>query len=151
MATKLSPALRVADKGDAPAIISLLLTSFRTIPLFALLYAPLQLNKDNAFDTVYFWSRRVHLAIADPSSDVLVAELPITYLDNVPEWRNSDGGGNNASWQMFEWVQRRARLEQTRLKSGTVVVRVCDMAVAWHKQNWGRQGTSFEHHSSFSM
>jgi hypothetical protein len=64
----------------------------------------------------------VHLAIADPSSDVLVAELPITYLDNVPEWRNSDGGGNNASWQMFEWVQRRARLEQTRLKSGTVVV-----------------------------
>jgi hypothetical protein len=39
IAIKLSPALRVTDKRDVPAIISLLLISFRTFPLFALFYA----------------------------------------------------------------------------------------------------------------
>jgi hypothetical protein len=121
MAKKLEPTLRLADNSDVPAILSLLLTSFRSFPLFDLLYSPLQENKDYALDTIFFWGRRVKLAIGDSHSSVLVAEVPQDAAQSIASWKDRHEG-NGEAWEMLEWARTRGRLEQAVPAKNTAIV-----------------------------
>jgi hypothetical protein len=120
-----SPAasIRRAEESDIPAILALLLTSFRQFPLFTFLYAPLDCNKAAAHDTVFFWRRRLLLNLLDPAVTVLVAEVP----ESVPATTLTRGDDvdevENESWNMLEWVTRNGKLSQSsRLTAGKLVV-----------------------------
>ena len=121
MAQTLKPSLRFTNNTDVPAIISLLLTSFRAFPLFDFLYTPLRTDKDNAFDTVFYWSRRVKLAISDPSSSVLVAEIPPGEVESLASWENREIGDEDA-WKMLDWARTRGGLDQVVSERGTIIV-----------------------------
>jgi hypothetical protein len=117
---KFTPTVRLATQADVPAIISLLLTSFRSFPLFDFLYSPLRTDKNNAFDTVFFWSRRVKLAISNPLSAVVVAELPASSVNEHVQ--NGDRPKTGEPWLMLDWVQTRARLQQRAKTTGMFIV-----------------------------
>lgn len=115
--------VRRAEESDIPAILALLLTSFRQFPLFTFLYAPLDRNKAAAHDTVFFWRRRLLLNLLDPAVTVLVAEVP----ESVPAATLTRGDDvdvvENESWNMLEWITRNGKLMQSsRLTAGKLVV-----------------------------
>jgi hypothetical protein len=115
--------VREAEEIDIPAILSLLLTSFRQFPLFSYLYSPLNDNKDCAHDTVFFWRRRVLLDLLNPTASVVVAEVP-KLLSPI----HSPSNGNEdevelESWRMLEWVLQNRRLSQVSKKTpGSIIV-----------------------------
>jgi hypothetical protein len=115
-----TPTLRLATEADVPAIISLLLTSFRSFPLFDFLYSPLRTDRNNAFDTIFFWSRRVKLAISNPLSAVVVAELPASSVNE--QLLNGAGPKTGEAWLMLDWVQTKARLQQCTKTTGMFIV-----------------------------
>lgn len=120
---KLIPTIRNATEQDIPAIVSLVLTSFRQFPLFAFLYSPLENNKDAAHDTIFFWSRRVLVDLLDPTATVQVAELA---NESLPIVRDADQNRDpivEESWRMLEWLQQNSRLSQSSANtSGTLIV-----------------------------
>jgi hypothetical protein len=70
-----NPTVRPATESDLPALLSLLLTSFRQFPLFSFLYAPLDADLSAARDTVFFWRRRLLRGLLDPRVSIVVAEV----------------------------------------------------------------------------
>jgi ribosomal protein S18 acetylase RimI-like enzyme len=117
------PTIRDATEGDIPAIVSLVLTSFRQFPLFAFLYNPLYNNKDAARDTIFFWSRRVLIDLLDPTTTVQVAELANDILPTARAADQSDDPIAEESWRMLEWLQRNSRLSQASKSSpGAIIV-----------------------------
>ena len=115
--------IRDATEDDIPAIVSLVLTSFRQFPLFAYLYSPLTENKDTARDTVYFWGRRVLLDLLDPASTVHVAEVPNDVAQSTTSPQDSDDPVEQESWRMLDWVLQNSGLSQaSRTTSGYVIV-----------------------------
>ena len=138
-----SPKLRYATAADVPAILALLLTSFRQFPLFDFLYSPLRQDLDRAVDTLFFWRRRVALAISDPDSAVVVAEIE---GDEVGLFRardiadgdvlasrgmNGEGemrgegqvstGDEERPWRMLEWLESRQREQQRHEESKELI------------------------------
>jgi len=118
---KLEPSLRFANNSDVPAILSLLLTSFRSFALFDFLYTPLRENKDNACDTIFYWGRRLKLAIADPYSSVIVAELPQVSLQSVVSWETRQNG-NGEAWEMLDWARTKGGLEQAVSAKNVIII-----------------------------
>jgi hypothetical protein len=109
------PLIRPATEADLPAILSLLLTSFRQFSLFSFLYSPLDTNKDAAFDTIWVWRRRLLLGLLDPSVAIIVAEID----EEAPPTLSRTGGEGEEgeemveeSWRMLEWVKTRGALSQ---------------------------------------
>ncbi|MCJ1272690.1 hypothetical protein MMC21_000477 [Puttea exsequens] len=131
--------VRQAEEPDIPAILSLVLTSYRQFPLFNYLYSPLEYDKDAAHDTVFFWHRRVLLDLLNPTVMILVAEVPTT----LSPTNASPGDGADPveleSWRMLEWVLRNRKLSQASNKMpGSVVA---GFAI-WKDRLGGRAGPS---------
>jgi GNAT superfamily N-acetyltransferase len=117
------PTIRNATEQDIPAIVSLVLTSFRQFPLFAFLYSPLDDSKDAAHDTIFFWSRRVLVDLLDPAATVQVAELAHESLPTSQAADQSDDPIAEESWRMWEWLQQNSRLSQaSKSTPGTLIV-----------------------------
>jgi len=100
-----SVSLRLATENDIPSIITLLLTSFRQFSLFDYLYSPLHQDLGNAKDTIFFWTRRVKLALTDPSSAVVVAELSKGEVDQPASQTTT---ASAPSLQMLHWIESNA-------------------------------------------
>jgi hypothetical protein len=114
--------IRPATESDLPTLLSLLLTSFRQFPLFALLYAPLDTDLSAANDTIFFWRRRLLLELLDPGASIAVAEL--ADADGVPGRGRGRGERQmpdveRESWRMLDWIGARGGLGQ---ESAAVVV-----------------------------
>lgn len=143
-----APTLRPATESDLPALLALLLTSFRQFPLFRFLYAPLDSDLSAANDTVFFWRRRLLRELLDPSVSVVIAEV-VDDGDGGREQRRRGhlGGGDGEaqgatgdgqqqrqqqqqmtevekeSWRMLEWVVARGGLSQASMaRRGCLVV-----------------------------
>lgn len=80
-----------ATPAHIPALIALLLTSFRQFPLFATLYSPLDENLEFASDATWFWTSRLQLELLDPQSSVIVAEIGED--DGTGSWESRARGG----------------------------------------------------------
>lgn len=120
--------VRCATPSDIPALLSLLLTSFRQFPLFDILYSPIHANIDYARDTVFFWRRRLLLDLLNPRCTILVAVKAVT---DQPRTTAVDA---QSSW-MLEWV----------LKEGLQQVTGKDMIVGfaiWKVRGSGRENGS---------
>jgi hypothetical protein len=109
--------VRLATESDLPALLSILLTSFRQSPLFAFLYSPLDTDLSAAHDTIFFWRRRLLLDLLDPSTTILVAEMaPDAERNERP--KSTDGREMEMSsivresWRMLGWVEEEAWLNQ---------------------------------------
>jgi hypothetical protein len=117
------PSLRRAEECDIPAILALLLTSFRQFPLFTFLYAPLDHNKDAAHDTIFFWRRRLLLDLLDPTATILVAEAPESFPATTLASGDDLDEIEKESWKMLEWVTRKGKLSQSSgVTAGKLVV-----------------------------
>jgi hypothetical protein len=113
--------VRLADESDISAVLSLLLTSFRQFPLFAFLYAPLDRDLNAAYDTVFFWRRRLQLGLIDPLTTVLVAEVPASFS---PTERTAAATEiEEQSWRMLEWTKTEGKLSQAskRVPGKTII------------------------------
>ncbi|KAH0564756.1 hypothetical protein GP486_001850 [Trichoglossum hirsutum] len=122
MAPDACPAsLRLACERDVPAILALLLTSFRQFPLFDALYAPLRLDLDNAHDTVFFWGRRLLLGLLDPAVAIVVAEVSIGLAPTLTTEESADGDVAQ-SWRMLDWIVRNERLSLRSSETGQQIV-----------------------------
>jgi hypothetical protein len=110
--------IRPATESDLPALLSLLLTSFRQFPLFAFLYAPLDTDLSTAKDTIFFWRRRLLLELLDPGASIVVAEL--AEAEGVVGRERGRGGEGERlmtdvereSWRMLDWIGARGGLSQ---------------------------------------
>jgi hypothetical protein len=131
-----TPTLRLATESDLPALLSLLLTSFRQFALFRFLYAPLDTDLSAAKDTIFFWRRRLLLEVLDPGAEVVVAEVE---EDLGREGRpgisvaREDGQQQQQlvgladvekdSWRMLDWITARGELSQaSQTTPGSLVV-----------------------------
>jgi hypothetical protein len=115
--------VRQAEEIDIPAIVSLVLTSFRQFPLFNYLYSPLDNDKDNANDTVFFWGRRILLGILDSATSIVVAEVPRALSPTIDSPSNVQATVELESWQMLEWVLQNPKLSQASQKTpGNIIV-----------------------------
>jgi len=101
--------VRLATESDIPAIIVLLLTSFRQFPLFSRLHAPLSDNLSNAYDTAFFWRHRLLANLLDYSATVLIAEIDRDCGVQETVTRESSKSVDKESWEMFDWVGRRPK------------------------------------------
>lgn len=121
-----NPTSREADSADIPALLSLVLTSFRQFPLFAFLYSPLDTDIAFAHDTIWYWRRRFLLDILNPGVTVLVIEAEI--LEGTPSDTHPvsiyDHGNHVVeestkakSWRMLDWVTAKAGLSQASVTS----------------------------------
>jgi hypothetical protein len=120
--------VRVATSSDIPALLSLLLTSFRQFTLFDVLYSPIHVDIDYARDTVFFWRRRLILDLLNPRCTVLVAEQPVSQQpQSVPE--------NVQSSQMLAWMEKQG----LRQESGAS--RIMGFAI-WKIRGIGREDGS---------
>jgi hypothetical protein len=125
--------IRRATPSDIPALVTLILTSFRQIPTFQALHTPLLTKKSFAHDTVYFWRRRLLLAILDSDTNLDVVEVRKDDLTNFDE---EDGGrvfGKDIEgedhwrqgWNWLFWCRVHAGLSQiSSVDSGKVIVGV---------------------------
>jgi hypothetical protein len=111
--SELTASIRQAKECDIPAILALLLTSFRQFPLFTFLYVPLDHDKDAAHDTVFFWRRRLLLNILDPAVTILVAEVPESFPAAMLTREGDVDEIEKESWNMLEWVRRKGKLSQS--------------------------------------
>jgi hypothetical protein len=123
--------LRLATKKDVGAIIALLLTSFREFPLFDTLYSPLREHPDYAKDTVFFWGRRVKLALADPNSVVLVTEMNYADAQSIINTSSKSKDENALNCKMLNWCEREG-LKQENSRSGNLVI---GFAI-WRLRDW---------------
>jgi hypothetical protein len=115
--------VREAEEADIPAILSLLLTSFRQFPLFTYLYSPLDENKDAARDTIFFWRRRILLGLLDPSVEIIVAEVPEALSPAAATSGDAEDLVELESQRMLDWVELNGTLSQASKKTpGRVVV-----------------------------
>jgi len=119
--------VRSATEADLPALLSLLLTSFRQFPLFAFLYSPLDTDLSATHDTIFFWRRRLLLGLLDPGVTVLVAEIPIDLTEGrsarpVGEEYEGMDGVEKESWRMLDWVREKGLRQESRVSHGMVVV-----------------------------
>jgi hypothetical protein len=73
--TSPNPHIRLATEADIASLLPLILTSFRQFPLFLYLHEPLNKNLDLAHDTLWLWERRLGIAIADPTTKIIIAEI----------------------------------------------------------------------------
>lgn len=112
-ATHASVELRRAEATDVPAIVMLVLTSFRQFPLFSFLYSPLYEDKSRAKDTIRIWKRRVLLDLLDPATCVVVAELPKCIAATYSLNKNVDDLADDESWQMLDWINKTQMLTQS--------------------------------------
>jgi hypothetical protein len=122
--------IRIATEADLPAIISLLLTSFRQFSLFSFLHSPLCTNKDAAFDTIWVWRRRLLLGLLDPTVSIIVAELDegvastLTKHEVVDDCREVRGYSiAEESWRMLNWVETIGSLSQrSAVQNGKIIL-----------------------------
>jgi hypothetical protein len=124
--------LRLATENDIASIITLLLTSFRQFSLFDYLYSPLHQDLDNAKDTIFFWTRRVKLALTDPSSAVVVAELSGDGVDQPARQTTASA----SSSQMLHWIESNASELPRRSDGGKNAPPVVGFAI-WRWKNLG--------------
>jgi hypothetical protein len=114
--------IRPATEADIPAVLSLLLTSFRQFSLFSFLYSPLNTNKDAAFDTIWVWRRRLLLGLLDPNAAIVVAEVdddvPATLTKTEGDIQRTEDRMVDESWKMLEWVTTRGGLTQKSTADG---------------------------------
>ena len=122
--------VRSATESDLPALLSLLLTSFRQFPLFAFLYAPLDTDLSAAKDTIWFWRRRLLLELLDPGAEIVVAEVE----EDPSRKEKPDASARNGqlqrlssvereSWRMLDWINAQGELSQaSRTTPGCLVV-----------------------------
>ncbi|CAG8976480.1 hypothetical protein HYALB_00010616 [Hymenoscyphus albidus] len=83
-----TPTPRPATEQDIPSLLPLVLTSFRSFPLFSYLHSPLDNNLDLFHDTIYHWTARFLIGILDETTEVVVAEVPGGSLNS------GEGGGS---------------------------------------------------------
>lgn len=118
--------IRLATEADLPAMLSLLLTSFRQFSLFSFLYSPLNTNKDFAFDTIWVWRRRLLLGLLDPSVSIIVAELDEGVAPTLikPDGRREPGDDSmvEESWRMLEWVETKGSLSQSSVAEKAKII-----------------------------
>jgi len=113
--------LREATAEDVPALLSLLLTSFRRFPLFDILYWPLHTDKENALDTIYFWGRRLQNALWNASATIVVAEILTS--DTIPDKPGTPVNQlDQDSWEMFNWISSIPEFSQHNPATGKTVV-----------------------------
>ena len=127
MAT-LAPSVRVrpATIADLPAVLNLLLTSYRQFPLFSYLYAPLYKNLDWARDTRFFWRRQLRLTMLQPGATLVIAETDAPLPDNGPHTAKNDGDEVKESSRMLEWIGAQG---QTRVSTQEDDWQVCGWAM----------------------
>src|SRR6201995_5306958 len=99
--------VRTAIEADIPAMLALLLTSFRQFPLFSYLYSPIAANIEAARDTVFVWRRRLLLEMLDPAAAVFVAEVPDSLEPTQASPGDTDDQVERDSWHMLDWVTRK--------------------------------------------
>lgn len=116
--TTQSPTLRLATEQDIPSLIALVLTSFRSFPLFEYLYSPLNTNLDYFQDTIYHWTARFLLGISDPATEIIVAELPAGGLQAVGEGEDE---AMRKGWEAWGWLERNG-MDMERGEEEMVVV-----------------------------
>jgi hypothetical protein len=116
--------LREATIDDIPALLSLLLTSFRRFPLFDILYDPLHTNLDYASDTIYFWHWRLKSSLRnDPSATIIVAEVDNSVeIPLHPPASSEILQIDRDSWDMLRWVNSTAGLSQSTKTNGKTMV-----------------------------
>jgi hypothetical protein len=117
-----SPRLRLATTADLPAITALVLTSFRSFPLFDYLYHPLDVCEDYAHDTVFLWRMRVHLALCDPAAMVVVAEVPAAEVSDPSSLGLDQTEAITDATRMWQWTVNKAGLSQYSTDGKAVVV-----------------------------
>lgn len=131
MSSLLPVSIRLATESDIPAILSLLLTSFRQLPLFSILYSPLYEDKSAAHDTLFFWGRRVLLDLLGEGTEIIVAEVsreqcPAAESVTPPTAKEPHEGERDEikdeSWQMLDWCVTKARLSQVSTKDPQNVI-----------------------------
>jgi hypothetical protein len=106
--------IRLTTEADIPALLSLLLTSFRQFELFSFLYSPLYTNKEAAHDTIWVWRRRLLIGLLDPATNIIVAEIDEGISPTLVKREQVEGDGlQEESWRMLEWVTSRGRLSQS--------------------------------------
>jgi hypothetical protein len=126
--------LRPATDKDVEAILALLLTSFREFPLFDILYSPLRKDLDYSKDTVFFWGRRVKLALADPNTIVLVSEIHCGNAEETLHDLTISKDKDEDAWKMLEWCEREG-LRQENSQSNNLVV---GFAI-WRFKGWSKK------------
>lgn len=106
----LPPTVRPATEADIPALLALLLTSFRQFSLFSILYSPLDTNPDLASDTIFFWRRRLLLDLLNPCVSIIVAELPSDTSSTLTRPHAVDPSAKDdvqaQSWLMLDWASQ---------------------------------------------
>jgi hypothetical protein len=100
--------IRQAKEDDIPAIIALVLTSFRQFPLFDYLYSPLHEDKRKARDTIWIWQRRILRELLDTTTDVVVAELPASIVP--AQHREVEDAVELESRSMLDWIRTESTL-----------------------------------------
>jgi len=123
--------IRPAIQEDLFAISVLVLTSFRQFPLFSYLYSPLNVNRDYAKDTLWFWRRRVQLEMLNPDARVMVAEVDKNVEATGREDPSEVDEVVKESWEMFEWVRKRYGVEPQEVRGGKVIV---GFAIWWTRR-----------------
>ncbi|CAG8949132.1 hypothetical protein HYFRA_00004754 [Hymenoscyphus fraxineus] len=100
------PTLRPATEQDIPSLLPLVLTSFRSFPLFSYLHSPLDNNLDLFHDTIYHWTARFLIGILDERTEVVVAEVPGGSLDSGEGGGGEGGEGAREERERSEEVMR---------------------------------------------
>jgi hypothetical protein len=135
--------LRDATAEDVPALLSLLLTSFRRFPLFDILYWPLHTDKENALDTIYFWGRRLQKALWNASATIIVAEILAS--DAIPDKPGTLVNQlDQDSWGMFNWISSKPEFSQHNPVTGKTIV-------AFALWRWEGMPTPTEYHSRLPL
>jgi hypothetical protein len=114
---------RKATSSDIPALLTLILTSFRQIPMFQALQSPLVTRKSFAHDTLWFWRRRFLLDLLDNESEIEVVEVDNVSVRQFGGQQSEGGQGppcaqgedaENEDWQegrnWWFWCREHARL-----------------------------------------
>ncbi|KIW07781.1 uncharacterized protein PV09_01707 [Verruconis gallopava] len=137
--------LREATVDDIPAMLSMLLTSFRRFPLFDYLYAPLHDDVSNASDTLYFWDKRLRKTLWDPSRTIIVAEGRNCGLPSEPREAPTQQI-ERESWSMLSWINSSQALP---LSSSQTVCTPIGFAVwQWKGMVQANGGTGHHYRSS---
>lgn len=124
-----SPTLRIATAADIPAILTLLLTSFRSFSLFAFLYAPLETDVSVAADTVFFWRRRLQLEFLTPTTSIIVIEASDNLTPTKAEPRADGSGagqvtpaGEAQSWRLLRWSRQNGLSQASPVATGKIIL-----------------------------
>jgi hypothetical protein len=123
--------IRPATPQDLSALTTLVVSSYRQFPLFNYLYSPLNVDRENATDTLWFWRRRILLEMLDTNSRVVVAEVDQSTLTRASLDQEDIGSHNDtevedsdfkASREMLEWTRQKLGGDPQITSSGRVIV-----------------------------